>query len=84
MLRGPAAKRDLYPAMTAMERPRELLSVPPLSSEAETAKADQPCALPRPCPCCGGRMLIIDTFALGCEPNYPPNATPPIVRIDTS
>jgi len=68
----------------SIAKARELLRVPPLSSEAETAKADQPCALPRPCPCCGSRMLIIDTFAPGCEPNYPPNATPPIVRIDTS
>ena len=68
----------------SIAKARELLSVPPLSSEAETAKADQPCALPRPCPCCGSRMLIIDTFAPGREPNYPPNATPPIVRIDTS
>jgi hypothetical protein len=29
-------------------------------------------------------MLIIETFALGCEPKYRPNATPPMVRIDTS
>ena len=47
-------------------------------------EANQPCALPRPCPCCGGRMLIIETFAPGCEPKYRPNATPPMVRTDTS
>lgn len=66
---------------------RELLAVPPLSNEPDTAKAadaDQPCALPRPCPCCGGRMLIIETFAPGCEPKYRPNAPPPMLRIDTS
>ena len=66
---------------------RELLAVPPLSNDPDTAKtaeADQPCALPRPCPCCGGRMFIIETFAPGCEPKYRPNATPPMLRIDTS
>jgi hypothetical protein len=66
---------------------RELLAVPPLSNEPDTAKAaeaDQPCALPRPCPCCGGRMFIIETFAPGREPKYRPNATPPMLRIDTS
>jgi hypothetical protein len=66
---------------------RELLAVPPLSKEPETAKpagADQPCALPSPCPCCGGRMLIIETFAPACEPRHPPSSSPPVVRIDTS
>ena len=51
---------------------------------ARDAKVDQPCALSHPCPCCGGRMLIIETFAPGCEPKHRPNATPPMVRIDTS
>ena len=66
---------------------RELLAVPPLSNEPETAKAtdpEQPCALARPCPCCGGRLLIIETFAPGCEPRHRPSSTPPMVRIDTS
>jgi len=29
-------------------------------------------------------MLIIETFAPGFEPKYRPNATQPMVRIDTS
>jgi hypothetical protein len=66
---------------------RELLAAPPLSHEPETAKAadaERPGALPRPCPCCGARMLIIETFAPGCEPRHRPSSTPPVVRIDTS
>jgi hypothetical protein len=66
---------------------RELLAAPPLCNEPDTAKAadaDQACALPRPCPCCGGRMLIVETFAPGCEPRHRPSSTPPVVRIDTS
>ena len=61
----------------SIAKARELLAV-------KATGADQPCALPRPCPCCGGRLLIIETFAPGCEPKYRPNATPPMVRIDTS
>jgi hypothetical protein len=40
--------------------------------------------LPRPCPCCGGRMIIIETFARGCEPKHQPETTAPVIRIDTS
>ena len=28
----------------------------------------RPAWTPRPCPCCGGRMIVIETFAPGCEP----------------
>jgi Putative transposase/Transposase zinc-binding domain len=35
-----------------------------------------------PCPCCGGRMRIIETFAAGRRPQYQPTAT--TIRIDTS
>jgi hypothetical protein len=66
-------------------RVRELLAMAPRAKEPEEAKAaDQPCVLPRPCPCCGGRMLIIETFAPGCEPKYRPAPTMPAIRIDTS
>jgi hypothetical protein len=30
-----------------------------------------------PCPCCGGRMIVIETFARGCRPTMP-------IRADTS
>ena len=29
-----------------------------------------------PCPCCGGRMIIIETFERGCSPRYRPTAPP--------
>jgi hypothetical protein len=34
------------------------------------SRARTPRALPRPCPCCGGRMFIIETFARGSEPKH--------------
>jgi hypothetical protein len=68
-------------------RARELLAMPPPvpeSDEPMLAEADQPCALPRPCPCCGSRMVIIETFARGCEPKHRPTPTPAPIRLDTS
>ena len=68
-------------------RARNLLAVPSPSKEPETPEAttaDEPRVLPRPCPCCGGRMIIIETFAHGDEPNHHPTPVPAAIRIDTS
>ena len=43
-------------------RARELLAVPSRAKQPETsatAAADEPRVLPRPCRCCGGRMIIM-------------------------
>ena len=64
-------------------RARKVLAVPSASKGPETPEAttaDEPRVLPRPCPCCGGRMIIIETFARGSEPKHRPAA----IRIDTS
>jgi hypothetical protein len=65
---------------------RELLAMPSRPKEPETSEAgvDEPRVLPRPCPCCGGRMIIIETFARGCEPKHRPTPAPAAIRIDTS
>ena len=68
-------------------RARELLGVPSHSKPAETseaAAAAEPHVLPRPCRCCGGRMIIIETFARGCQPKHRPAPTTAAIRIDTS
>jgi hypothetical protein len=65
-------------------RARELLAVPSRVTEPETeapAEPDQPPTLPQPCPCCGGRMIIIEVFAPGCSPRTRPAGS---FRIDTS
>jgi hypothetical protein len=36
------------------------------------------------CPCCGGRMIIIERFERGATPHYRPSPPPPAIRIDTS
>ena len=69
-------------------RARDLLAVPARPKQPEipetTPEADQPRMLPRPCPCCGGRMIIIETFTRGCEPSHRPTPAPLAIRIDTS
>jgi hypothetical protein len=65
----------------------QLLAVPVRSeppASPETTAPDQPRMLPRPCTCCGGRMVIIETFGRGCEPRHRPTPTPTAIRIDTS
>jgi hypothetical protein len=37
-----------------------------------------------PCPCCGGRMIIIETFEAGCTPRHRPTASAIAIRVDTS
>jgi hypothetical protein len=47
----------------------------------EAAASEQPA---HPCPCCGARMVIIETFAAGCVPRYRPTIRQLAIRIDTS
>lgn len=66
-------------------RARELLAVPPPAEEPETpteACEDIERVHPRPCSCCGSRMLVIEIFARGETPRHAP--TPIAIRIDTS
>jgi hypothetical protein len=68
-------------------RARELLAAPPAVAETaatEAPAADQQRVLPRPCPCCGGRMIVIETFARGCQPKHRPTPAQLTIRIDTS
>jgi hypothetical protein len=63
-------------------RARELLSAPALQSQADDAAvAGEPPTLGHPCPCCGGRMIIIEIFEPGCSPRTHPISS---IRIDTS
>jgi Putative transposase/Transposase zinc-binding domain len=65
---------------------RQLLALPARQKEPEPESngADEPSVHARPCPCCGGRMLVIETFERGSEPRHRPAPKPPVIRIDTS
>jgi hypothetical protein len=60
---------------------RKLLDV---TADAEASAAgggdDASVADPPPCPCCGGRMRIVETFERGMMPR----STAPVIRCDTS
>jgi len=62
---------------------RALLNVAPPDvdpQEQPDLAPDTPRVLPYPCPCCGARMIVIETFAPGCQPSWRPT----LIRIDTS
>jgi len=64
----------------SIAKARELLAVATPQTEPEAAstqQSDQPRVHPRPCPCCGGRMIVIEVFARGGSPSHKPS-------IDTS
>ena len=65
------------------EANRGHVSLGQLTQPPEKTGPDGSPVLPRPCPCCGGRMIVIEVFARGSMPKYrPPGAAP--VRADTS
>ena len=68
-------------------RIRALLALPLIPIDAIKAinvKPDEPNAPEHPCPCCGSRMRIIETFLRGQQPKHRPTPVPPKIRIDTS
>ena len=64
----------------SLARARELLAVAPKPEPAIKAEAVEPDTADHrpPCPCCGGRMSIIEVFARSCQPRGPPDQTAPI------
>ncbi len=67
-----------------IERARQALAAPNISPPSARAGADSETETSSParrCPCCGGRMIIIETFE-GARPARSPS--PSRIRIDTS
>ena len=73
-----------------LAKARELLRVKTINPadddlrRGDDAEPDASAALPRPCPCCGGRMLIIETFEGVCRPRPHAQSSSAMTRIDTS
>jgi hypothetical protein len=53
-------------------RARQLLNVPQAPRQTDDARPadDGEPSSSYPCPCCGGRMIIIETFDRGCAPRH--------------
>ena len=48
-------------------------------------EAGETAAIPtQRCPCCGGRMIVVETFAAGTAPRHRPSPQIAAIRIDTS
>ena len=65
-------------------RARELIAapMPAVDPPADDAAAD-PHAAPDhrpPCPCCGGRMIIVEVFARGAAPRGPPSGAAIVIQ----
>jgi hypothetical protein len=81
LARGPAKSatieraRQLIAAAAEPERSQQDCDPAPASS------ADKPA---HPCPRCGARMAIIETFEAGCMPRNRPTASATAIGIDTS
>jgi hypothetical protein len=63
-----------------LARARTLLAVAE-KPMADAPAPEAPIAPSRCCPCCGGRMILIERFARGCAPRPAPSHP---IRIDTS
>ena len=60
-----------------LARARELLDAPEQQKEPDTvANDDNTQTLALPCPCCGGPMVIIETFERSAQPRAPPRTEP--------
>jgi hypothetical protein len=64
-------------------RARRLLDVPE-AADTNCAETDGPKPSAHPCPCCGGRMVVIEKFQRGCSPRYRSATSTAVIRIDTS
>jgi hypothetical protein len=63
---------------------RQLLGVPdpaPASADSDRADGGHEDEEPNICPCCGARMVIVETFQPGCQPRLSPS---PAIGFDSS
>ena len=76
-----AAPRRQHRASTRTAR--AAIRLPIDAIKAASTDANQPQTPEHPCPCCGGRMIIIETFERGQQPDTV-RRLPAEIRIDTS
>ena len=77
----------------AIARARKLLNMQaatPPRQDTPPADPAEPFKIERPCPCCGGRLKVVEIFARGGSPSqkYRPShhasPAPLVIRLDTS
>ena len=65
-----------------LAKARALLQAPPPAAANASAEPEAPAPAPIACPCCGGRMILVEIFERGAAPRSTP--TRPVFRIDSS
>ena len=65
-------------------RARALLGVDPPQTEPAEGDHDDAPVFPPPCPSCAGRMIVIETFTPGDQPNHRSGPDPPTCKIANS
>ena len=73
-----ARAREMIAAAAPAQPPQ---STKPHQASVGAEATDKPV---HPCPCCGGRMIIIEMFEAGRTPRNRPSVMPVAIRIDTS
>jgi len=74
-----ARARQLLDAATAQTAATQAAGI-----QDEDEGSDAPATPGHRCPCCGGRMIVVETFTDGTGPRRPPSAPIVVIRIDTS
>jgi hypothetical protein len=69
------------PRAANLAKVRVLLQPRPPAAQEDAVREPAPTS-PRACPCCGDRMLLIETFERGAALHSAP--VTPVIRIDTS
>ena len=78
LLASASCKANIARAKQLMDAPMPLMDAPmppvdpPVAHDSDTADPDATTDHRPPCPCCGGRMVIVDVFARGAAPRGPP------------
>jgi hypothetical protein len=71
LLASASCKANIARARQLMDAPMPTVD-PPTEHHNDTADPDTTTDHRPPCPCCGGRMIIVEVFACGAAPRGPP------------
>jgi hypothetical protein len=78
---GPETGKTNGGRVANIARARELLGVVAAQTDPADTEDREVTALSQPCPCCGGRMIIVEIFERSAQPRAPPTASS---RVDAS
>jgi hypothetical protein len=76
---------DILRRLTPGEFIRRNIPAPrPEPSGTDNIDAADRNVLPQPCPCCGGRLIVIEVFARASSPRHHSTNSPAVIKPDTS